>query len=96
MALQIMAGETIDGEKPNLKLRFDALQWVVDRGWGKAVAVVEHSGSIGVDVHVFDGIDSDKLKLIVAAAKVLDDESSQVIEGEMHELEAHDDGTSTV
>lgn len=90
LALQIMAGETIDGEKPNLKLRFQAMEWVVDRGWGRAVAVVEHTGGISLDVHIFDGIDSDKLRLIVAAAKVLDDESSQVIEGEVLELEAHD------
>ncbi len=100
LALSIMAGESIDGEKPNLKLRFQAMEWVVDRGWGKAVAVVEHSGSIGLDVSIFDGTDNAALKLIVAAAKVLNDESSQaVVHGEMtdmSELEAHDDGTQTV
>ncbi len=108
LALSIMAGESIDGEKPNLKLRFQAMEWVVDRGWGKAVAVVEHTGAIDMNVALFDGVDNAALKLIVAAKAVLDAE--QVIEGEMRinhsdgsqtheitaELEAHDDGTPTV
>ena len=75
------------------KLQMEAANYLTDRGWGKALATVEHSGAIGLDVRHFDGVDTEVLKLIVAANAVLDAESEAT---GMPELEAHDDGTQTV
>ena len=44
-AFRVVEGETIDGEKPNLKIRMQAAQWLADRGWGRPVQGVVHAGT---------------------------------------------------
>lgn len=89
-ALNVLRGKPIDGEKPSLKLRMQALEWCTDRGWGKAVAIVEHTGTIEHTRSVLSTLGEDDLQAIIAAGKEALIRQNQVIEGEVHELEAHD------
>ena len=47
----IMRGETINGMKPKIKDMTDAAGWLMDRGFGKPVAMVD-SRSMNVDIEL--------------------------------------------
>ena len=69
------------------KLQLDCIEWLADRGWGKAVQNVEHTGQI---IHAWDllkDVPSEDWQAIVDAAKAINNAKANVIEGESRMLE---------
>ena len=53
LMVQVMRGETINGMKPKIKDRMDAVSWLADRGFGRAITPVEATTrSMNVDIHL--------------------------------------------
>lgn len=45
LMVEILNGESIAGKRPKLRDRMDAATWLSDRGFGRPVQAIEHSGS---------------------------------------------------
>lgn len=73
------------------KLQLDCIQWLADRGWGKAVQNVEHSGAIGGNWDAFAGMSTEDLQALVDAARALREARAKVIEHEPKQLETGED-----
>ncbi len=44
LMVRVTQGKTVGGQKPKIQDRLDAARWLADRGFGKAVQVMEHGG----------------------------------------------------
>ena len=51
LMVQVMRGEIVNGKTPKLRDMTDAAGWLVDRGFGKPVAMVD-SRSMNVDIEL--------------------------------------------
>ncbi len=68
LMIQVMRGETINGGmKPKLKDRMDAVSWLADRGFGRAIAQLE-SRSMNVDMTLSE-MSSEKLIALLQASR---------------------------
>ena len=77
------------------RLQLECIQWLADRGFGKAALNVEHSGLIAHDFNVFAEISTEDLRLMIDDAKARAElRAEAVIEGEMRELPDHRDSES--
>ena len=53
LMVQVMRGETINGMKPRIKDQMDAVSWLADRGFGRAITPVEATTrSMNVDIEL--------------------------------------------
>lgn len=94
-AISLLKGEEVNDIKPSPELSFRALEWLADRGWGKAVLNVEHSGQIDHAVDLFASISTEELLAIVDLAKAVRAREAGVIEGEARMLETDEDVDSS-
>lgn len=77
------------------KTVLECAQWLADRGFGKAVQNVEHSGQIDHVVDLMAGISTEDLLAIVDLAKAVREREAGVIEGEARMLETDEDVSSS-
>jgi len=81
-AISLLQGKAVNGLTPSPELSFRALEWLADRGWGKAVQNVEHSGTM---IHAWDilkDLSNEQLEAIAEAARVQNEAMASAIEGE--------------
>ena len=69
------------------KLQLECIQWLADRGFGKAVLNVEHTGQIGHAIDVFAGMSTEELKALHESMQAVVALKAQVIEGEARAIE---------
>ena len=48
VAMAILTQETYRNQTVKIADRLEALKWLADRGWGKAIQPVEHSGEVAI------------------------------------------------
>lgn len=79
------------------KLQLDCIQWLADRGWGKAVQNVEHSGTIAHElsqaIDRFKDVSDEDLQTLIQAGRALNAAKAQAIEGESRIVEADVDAS---
>lgn len=68
------------------RFQLECIQWLADRGFGKAVLSVEHTGSIGHNWDAFPNMSDDDVQALVDAARVLLAAKANVIEHEPKSL----------
>lgn len=93
-AISVLKGIEVNGLKPSPELSFRAMEWLADRGWGKPLQNVEHSGEIIHNWDAFPNVDTDVLKAFVRACRALDEAKANVIDGESRMLGADEDESS--
>ncbi|KKN03607.1 hypothetical protein LCGC14_1105950 [marine sediment metagenome] len=93
--MQNPAGKPHQRQKTVLECAF----WFADRGWGKAVLNVEHSGQIDHGRELFAGVPTEELREFIDNVAVLREalraREAGVIEGEARALEAPVDESSS-
>lgn len=94
-AFKVLDGEEVNGVKPSIELSFRALEWLADRGWGKAVQNVEHSGQLTHTWDMLAGLDLESVKALALAYMALQEQKAQAIEGESRMLETSEDVSSS-
>lgn len=93
-AFKVLDGEEVNGVKPSIELSFRALEWLADRGWGKAVQNVDVAGQI---VHTWDilaDLSLEDVKALALAYRALQEQKANAIESESRMLEAGEDVSS--
>ena len=94
-AFKVLDGKEVNGVKPSIELSFRALEWLADRGWGKAVQNVEHTGAVIHAWEILKGQTDEDLEAIVQAARALNEAKANAIEGESRMLETDVDVSSS-
>ena len=69
------------------KTQLECIQLLLDRGFGKAVAVVEHGGEIKHTWDMLAGLDLEDIKALALAYRALQEQKAQAIDGESRVLE---------
>ncbi len=85
-AISLLKGKEVNGLKPTPELSFRALEWLADRGWGKAVLNVEHSGQIDHAVDLFAGVPTEALLRLIDDVRAIREREAGVIKGEARML----------
>ena len=67
LMVQVMRGSTINGMRPKLRDMTDAAGWLVDRGFGKPIAMVD-SRTMNVDMTLSE-LSSEKLIALLQASR---------------------------
>ena len=67
LMVAVMRGETVDGKKPKVRDRMDAVSWLADRGFGRAIAQIE-ARSLNVDMSLSE-LSSENLLAALNIAK---------------------------
>ena len=67
LMVAIMRGETINGMRPRIKDQMDAAGWLMDRGFGRAIAQIE-ARSLNVDMSLSE-LSSENLLAALNVAK---------------------------
>ena len=68
------------------KFQLECIQWLADRGFGKAMQSVEHRGMMVHPWEVFRDMSTEDLRTLVEAGRALRDAKAEVIEGEATEI----------
>ena len=73
--LSVMRGAEIDAEKPGLKVRMQAAQWLSDRGFGRPVQGVVHAemgkGLLERSIELFEDVSTEDIRVLVDASRAL-------------------------
>ena len=77
------------------KLQLECIQWLADRGFGKAVQNVEHSGTIAHAWDAFKDISTEDLQALVDAGRAIQEAKARAIEGEGRVLETDEEVSSS-
>lgn len=93
-AISLLKGEEVNGLKPTPELSFRALEWLADRGWGKAVLNVEHSGQIDHAIDLFAGVPTEALLRLIDDVAAIRERDARAIEGEARIVEESEDAGS--
>ena len=94
-AFKVLDGKEVNGVKPSIELSFRALEWLADRGWGKAVQNVDVAGQIVHTWDLLDGLSLEDVKALALAYRALQEQKAQAIEGESRVLETSQDVSSS-
>ena len=94
-AFKVLDGKEVNGVKPSIELSFRALEWLADRGWGKAVQNVDVAGQIVHTWDMLDGLSLEDVKALALAYRALQEQKAQAIEGESRVLETSQDVSSS-
>ena len=76
------------------RLQLECIQLLMDRGWGKAVAIVEHTGQDTQLYELLKDVPLDELRASVKAYRELNEAKLRAIEGEGRIVEADEDVSS--
>ena len=68
------------------KLQLQAVEWLTDRGWGKAIAIVEHSGSV-TNINVLANMSDEDLRAVIRAGSIVEEAQAKAIEGEARAIQ---------
>ncbi len=73
------------------KTVLECAYWLADRGFGKAILNVEHSGQIDHAIDLFAGVPTEALLALIADVAALRGQEAGVIEGEARMFETNED-----
>ena len=79
-------GERLNGHPPKLEVRFEAATWLADRGFGKPVQTIAHTGDDGGPVKILDltiltAGDLDHLESVLARGVKTSDDGQESTSG---------------
>ena len=87
--LSVMRGAEIDSDKPGLKIRMQAAEWLSDRGFGKPSQFVEftHREHDPLDDATYDDLrliaaDLQRQRAVLVEQRALEEPATNVIEGD--------------